>query len=211
MCLYFSHHHLFIFKLWLPPPQKKYIYTLFFCTSLMYRLLLCAHRTHCCLYLHEARGISRALMLDWLKSAELNTPPSLQNPSSLKRHVDYTYKSVHFFYNLLLFIYFFGAGCVQNHSLKKCCKGPNRATGLCEQLGGSASVHLLVSFLFAPQQVQRIIKDTLVAWFLFIFFFYFFRVSPCVLWISVGKVGHYVTDPSLINYCCWHQHCWKAT
>lgn len=208
MCLYFSHHHLFIFKLWLPPPPKKNIYTLFFCTSLMYRLLLCAHRTHCCLYLHEARGISRALMLDWLKSAELNTPPSLQNPSSLKRHVDYTYKSVHFFYNLLLFIYFLeqvAFKIIVSKVLQR-AKPSNRSVWT---IGGSASVHLLVSFLFAPQQVQRIIKDTLVAWFLFIF--YFFRVSPCVLWISVGKVGHYVTDPSLINYCCWHQHCWKAT
>lgn len=124
MCLYFSHHHLFIFKLWLPPPQKKKkIYTLFFCTSLMYRLLLCAHRTHCCLYLHEARGISRALMLDWLKSAELNTPPSLQNPSSLKRHVDYTYKSVHFFYNLLLFIYFLEQGAFKIIVSKSVAKG----------------------------------------------------------------------------------------
>lgn len=124
MCLYFSHHHLFIFKLWLPPPpKKKYIYTLFFCTSLMYRLLLCAHRTHCCLYLHEARGISRALMLDWLKSAELNTPPSLQNPSSLKRHVDYTYKSVHFFYNLLLFIYFLEQGAFKIIVSKSVAKG----------------------------------------------------------------------------------------
>lgn len=123
MCLYFSHHHLFIFKLWLPPPPKKKIYTLFFCTSLMYRLLLCAHRTHCCLYLHEARGISRALMLDWLKSAELNTPPSLQNPSSLKRHVDYTYKSVHFFYNLLLFIYFLEQGAFKIIVSKSVAKG----------------------------------------------------------------------------------------
>lgn len=109
-----------------PPPQKKkyiYIYTLFFCTSLMYRLLLCAHRTHCCLYLHEARGISRALMLDWLKSAELNTPPSLQNPSSLKRHVDYTDKSVHFFYNLLLFIYFLEQGAFKIIVSKSVAKG----------------------------------------------------------------------------------------
>lgn len=175
----------------------------------MYRLLLCAHRTHCCLYLHEARGISRALMLDWLKSAELNTPPSLQNPSSLKRHVDYTYKSVHFFYNLLLFIYFFGAGCVQNHSLKKCCKGPNRATGLCEQLGGLRPCICSWAFCLPRNKCRELLRTLWL--FVFCLFFIFFRVSPCVLWISVGKVGHYVTDPSLINYCCWHQHCWKAT
>lgn len=159
------------------PPPKKNIYTLFFCTSLMYRLLLCAHRTHCCLYLHEARGISRALMLDWLKSAELNTPPSLQNPSSLKRHVDYTYKSVRFFYNLLLFIYFFGAGCVQNHSLKKCCKGPNRATGLCEQLGGLRPCICSWAFCLPRNKCSELLRTL---WLLGFCLFFIFLGYPLV-------------------------------
>lgn len=175
----------------------------------MYRLLLCAHRTHCCLYLHEARGISRALMLDWLKSAELNTPPSLQNPSSLKRHVDYTDKSVHFFYNLLLFIYFLEQGAFKIIVSKSVAKGQTEQQ-VCVNNWGVCVRAFARELFVCPRNKCRELLRTL--WLLgFCLFFYFFRVSPCVLWISVGKVGHYVTDPSLINYCCWHQHCWKAT
>lgn len=115
-----------------PPPKKINIYILNFFALRWCIDCCCAPTGHIAA---EARGISRALMLDWLKSAELNTPP----PSKTHPHLNAMWttpikvctSSIIYFY-----LFLFGAGCVQNHSLKKCCKGPNRATGLCEQLGG---------------------------------------------------------------------------
>lgn len=101
---------------------------------------------------------------------------------------------------IYFYLFIFGAGCIQNHRLKKCCKGPNRATGLCEQSGGLRPCSCSWAFCLPRNKCRELLKTL---WLVGFSLFYFFRVSPCVLWISVGKVGHYINDPSLINYCCF--------